>query len=237
VLLAVALPAPAAAGEEDARGVIEKAVGALGGGKKLARHKAMAARGAGTLYLAGRPVAATLRIVYQPPGQYVLAVECPVFRAATVLDGKRGWMKLGDRVTAMSRAQLAECKDNLHVEKVAALLPLLNDRAFTLTLLPDAYVNSAPAVGVKVSCKGRPDVKLYFDRKSSLLVKLQSAVKENRVVVQQEVLYGGYADVGGGTLRPHKVTTLRDGKPYSAWQITEHKLFEDRLRDIEFSRP
>src|SRR5262249_31340150 len=58
-----------------------------------------------------------------------------------------------------------------HRHRVTTLVPLLEDPGFTLTALGEAKVEGRAALGVKVAFKGRPDLSLYFDQESGLLVK------------------------------------------------------------------
>ena len=58
-----------------------------------------------------------------------------------------------------------------HVDRVTELADLLTDKGFTFASLADAQVEGRPVQGFKVSCKDRPDVSLFFDKETGLLVK------------------------------------------------------------------
>jgi hypothetical protein len=88
-----------------------------------------------------------------------------------VSNGKKSWRSYGTQVQDLTEAELKENTRQAHQERVAALVGLLTDRRFTFTPLGESKVDRRPALGVKVSCKDRPDVSLYFDRRSGLLVK------------------------------------------------------------------
>src|SRR2546430_9564395 len=58
---------------------------------------------------------------------------------------------------------------------LATLAPL-KDKAFKLAPLGEVKVNDQPAVGIRVSCEGRPDASLYLDRKSTRLNSSHSQI-------------------------------------------------------------
>jgi broad specificity phosphatase PhoE len=93
-------------------------------------------------------------------------------------------------------------------EEVSRLLPLLEDKKFELTSLPEATVLGKPAVGVNVRAKGKPDVKLYFDKQSSLLVKT-----EYRTIKDVE-------DHGGEALITYTYDGYREADPAAGDEAT-----------------
>jgi hypothetical protein len=54
----------------------------------------------------------------------------------------------------------------------------LDDRQFAFSLVGDATVDEQEAVGVRVSCPGRPDVNLFFDKKTGLVIKSERRTKD-----------------------------------------------------------
>jgi hypothetical protein len=67
------------------------------------------------------------------------------------------------------------------------LTALLTDKGFTLTPLADIKVNDQPAAGLKVSYKGQPDIRLYFDKETGLPIKY--AYQAKRSGDKKEVLH------------------------------------------------
>src|SRR5205807_2410640 len=78
----------------------------------------------------------------------------------------------------------------------SGLAPLLRDRQFTLAALPEAAVEGRPAVGVKASYPGQPDVSLWFDKETHLLVKTAYRSGPGQGSLQETVL-GDYRAPGG----------------------------------------
>jgi hypothetical protein len=221
--------------KEDAWKVVEKAIKALSGKTKPGQYKAAIIKMAGTAHVAGRPVACTGRIVYQPPLQYSLTFAGRGFKMTTVFNGDKGWIKRNGTVITMDKEQISECKELLHVERVAGLVAL-KEKGFELSLLGGVYFEGIFGVGIKVKSKGHRDVKLYFDSTSGRLARMEVQVKDNGKLVLQETLFSDYKDFGG-LLRPRKVVNKRDGKDFTSWEVTEYKPLEKKVSDREFARP
>lgn len=108
-----------------------------------------------------------------------------------VLDGDKSWCGINGQVQPLGKNDLDSLRISEHVDRVTELVDLLTDRRFTFAPLADAQVEDRPAHGVKVSYKDRPDVNLYFDNKTGLLVKYSyRAVKagEGKKVLRETVL-------------------------------------------------
>jgi outer membrane lipoprotein-sorting protein len=219
---------------EEPKEIIDKAIKAAGGEEKLAKFNARTWAAKGTYYGAGDGTAYTAEYAVQLPDKMRVEIK-NVF--TMVLNGDKGWMKMGDNAEEMNADQLTEQKENAHAGYVATLLPL-KDRAYTLTALGDSKVGDRAVVGVKVSSKGHRDVNLYFDKDTNLLAKGEWTVKameEGGKEVTQETLYSDYKDVDG-TKFPMKVVLNRDGKKYVESENSDVKAVE-KLDDSLFGKP
>jgi len=56
-----------------------------------------------------------------------------------------------------------------------AMLAPLKDKAYTLAPIGEVKVEDRPALGLRVSRKGNRDINLYFDKKTYLRVKTNTA--------------------------------------------------------------
>ena len=209
---------------DEPKEIIEKAIKAGGGEEKLAKFKAHTWAAKGTYYGAGDGMPYTAEYAVQFPDKIRVEIK-NVF--TLVLNGDKGWMKMGDDAQEMSAEQLAEQKEQQHAGYVTTLLPL-KGQGYTLTALGDSKAGDRPVVGVKVSSKGHRDVSLYFDKETHLLLKGEWIVKaqeEGGKEVTQETLYGDYQDVQGAKL-PMKVTINREGKKYVEGENSDLKAVE-----------
>lgn len=158
--------------------IVSKAVAAHGGADRLTRYPAARVVSRGTLtradgteasftddraFRAPDCVRTTLRVSAGLVGTEVVhVVHGP--RAAAAHDGKP--VAVDDRLRN-------EVLDGLYVQQLARLAPLLA-APYRLSPVPESeclQVAGRPTIGVSVSCEGRRDVKLFFDRDNGLLVK------------------------------------------------------------------
>lgn len=238
-LAAVSVPARAD-DAADARAVVEKAVKAHGGQENLDKFPAHSLQFKGNFHGMGQAIPMTGVVAVQGLEKQKLDVEVEAggqkFRVVTVLDGDKGWTRMGDETNAMDKDQVAEAKEQAYAGWVATLAPL-KDKKFTLATIGETKIDQRPAVGVKVSCKGHRDVDLYFDKETMLLVKTETRVKDDGSgqEVTEESFAGEYKDVQG-TKQAMKFTVKRDGKLFVEGEATEYTL-TDKLDPSTFAKP
>jgi hypothetical protein len=174
--LCAAAPPP----EEGPRALVRRAVRAVHGEADLPDLPALRRKIKGGHRPVGAPGGAstfTGEIVTGPGGMpYRATLNMNLggarLSAVTVLDGKRSWRSMaGGPPQPLSASEQEHTRASVHSDRVIRLVDLLRDRGFILTALPDGKVDGRDAQGVKVSYRGQPDVSLYFDRASGLLVK------------------------------------------------------------------
>jgi outer membrane lipoprotein-sorting protein len=223
-----------------ARATVDKAVQALGGEAKLAKFKAATGKLKGTFHGLGAPLAFTGETAYQGPDQERFALEATVdgekLVFISVLNRDKGWTKLNDDVDEMGKDELADAQEEAYANWVTTLLPL-KDKEFKLTSLGESKVESRSVLGVKVSRKGRRDVKLHFDKETGLPVKVEARVKDDDtgMEVTEETLLSDYKEIEG-TKHPMKFTVRRDGKVYLEAELSDYKPVE-KLDDNVFAKP
>jgi hypothetical protein len=152
------------------------------------------------------------------------------------LDNEPGWsLRIGP-------AGVSTHKEMVRDQLVVWPLLFFKDKDHKLSTFAASKVGDQAAVGVKVSCKGGPDIKLYFDRDSGLLLKRESEQvqpappgEKHPPPIIEEILYEDYKEVGG-IKYPSKKTTLRDGKIISEEEVTEFKIVE-KFDEKTFAKP
>src|SRR5262249_15342290 len=100
--------------------------------------------------------------------------------AVELVAGGKGWRKStfpGQQNGEVGPEELKLMEAGLQEAYARGLLPLLRDGKFTLAALPETQIRGRPAVGVKASYPNRPDVSLWFDRETNLLVKTEHAYR------------------------------------------------------------
>jgi len=221
-------------GGDDGRAIVEKAIKAIGGADKVAKHQAVTFEEKGTYYGMGDGLPYTSKVSLQYPGQFRMEIQ-GVF--TIVLNGDKGWINAAGDVKEMDKDQLAVQQFDNKAGWIMSLAPL-TDKAFNLKKLPDAKVDGKDLNVVLVSRKDYPEVKLYFDAKSSLLVKSEYKTKSADLQfkeVTMETMVSDYRVVDGVNT-PHKTVMKRDGKQFVESETTSYKA-DGKLDASVFAQP
>jgi hypothetical protein len=114
-------------------------------------------------------------------------------RTLVMEDGK-GWISFDGFTVDLDDEFLQRLERSAHADKVSGLVTLLRDKGYKLSTLGEVQIKDRPALGVKVEKEGMPDVQLYFDRATGLLVKSANKTKDSEGAgeVLQEVYYTDY---------------------------------------------
>jgi hypothetical protein len=226
----------------DAAAIVEKAIKAQGGADKLSKQKAVTTKQKGKFYGFGDDgIDYTLDSSSQPPDKIRNEIKGEAmgnqFSFVQVVQGEKGWNSANGQTEELGDEQLKEAKENLYANWVAQLIPLTG-KEFTLAPLGDVKVGDKEAVGVKVSSKGHRDVSLFFDKKTGMLIKRETVVKDlmgGGSDANEEVLYVEYKEKDG-VKYANKITIKRDGKKYIEAEIVDYKAAE-KIDDKVFEKP
>jgi hypothetical protein len=150
------------------------------------------------------------------------------------VNGTKGWRSGGGTVKDMTKPEVEEHRAEAYVAWLMSLLPL-KEAGFELAPLAEVKIGEVPAVGVKVTRKGYPDVKLYFDKKTGLLAKAERKGKEAGIDTTKEYFFGEPKDYGGLML-PTRFVEKSNGKKVAEWTISSYK-FPGRIDAKEFAKP
>jgi hypothetical protein len=239
LVLAAAVPGRA----DDAaplRALVEQSIQAHGGEAALAKFRAGSVKLKGTAHAMGLAIPFTGEVLTQGSDQLRVAIDVEVngqkFSFVSVLNRDKGWIRMNDQTREMDRELVAEAQAQAYVGWVSSLLPL-KDKSFQLSPLGEVKIDDKPAVGVRVTRKGSRDVSLYFDKKTHLLVKTESVVKDETtgMEVTQETFFSDYKEVEGSK-QAATLTIKRDGKRHLEAEVFDYKIF-DKLDDSVFAKP
>jgi len=239
-VLAVAVPARSD-DAADARALVEKAVKAHGGQDKLDKLQGHTTKFKGNFHGMGQAIPMSGEVTSQGNEKEKIEVEVEAggmkFQFLIVLDGDKGWTRMGNETKEMDKDALAEAREQAFAGWAATLAPLKDAKAFTLATIGEAKIEKKAALGVKVSSKGHRDVDLYFDKETGLLLKSETRVKDegSGQEVTDETFYDEYKDVQG-TKQAMKFSVKRDGKLYLDFEATEITLAE-KLDASVFAKP
>lgn len=217
--------------QEDARGIVARAIRAAGGEDTLARYRARTWKEKAVYHGAGADEQYEASYSAEWPDK--IKVEIGEF--TLVVNGDKGWVKTQGDTREMTREEMQEHREGIYSLWVLSLVPLGSEE-FTLSVLGEAKVGGRPTDGVKVSREGHLDVNMYFDRDTGLLAMSETRFKEARSGkdVTQETAFGGYKDVSG-IKSPTEVSIKRDGK-----RVVEARIeltHVERLDERVFAKP
>jgi hypothetical protein len=227
----------------DAKALVERALKAYGGEDKLSKVKAMTMKSKGTYYGMGDGIAYTETTSWQFPEKVRSEIKAEVngekFSLIEVFSGDKAWESTNGKTEELTKDALAESKESMYAHRVSMLYPLL-EKGYTLTPIGEVKIGDTPAVGVKVAHKDHRDINLLFDKKTNLIIKIETQVKDltnkdKPKEVTQESFFENYKDVDG-IPQPHKMSIKRDGKKFVEAEMTEIKIV-DKLEDKLFEKP
>lgn len=232
--------------DAEARAVIDKAVTAHGGADKLSQFKAVSAKWAGKHKVENVFYRDAVRVVtYEMPDKIRLdyEVENPkggTFAFSRVVNGKKGWQGSAKGTRDLKETELAQIVDEFYAHWLASVVPL-KDKGFEFSPAGSVKVDGKEAVGVRVSCKGRPDVNLFFDKKTGLVIKSERRAKDpgtNEEYTAESV----YRDHKAfqGVMWPTTRLDRRDGKDLEEnsgrFELSEFKA-HDKLDEKSLAKP
>jgi hypothetical protein len=238
--LALVLVAGVARAEDTPQQILDKAIAATGGEENINKLPASTWKSKGTVHIQGMSISFNGEWAQAALSKSRTSIEVDFngqkFQFTSVLNGDKGWRKMGDNVMELADQELKTERDNNHAHWITQLTPL-KDKAYTLAPLKEIMVDNKPAVGFNVTRQGYGEVKMYFDKQTNLLVKseFQAFDMQSGGEVKQEVFYSDYKDVQGMKM-PMKSLIKRNGEDFVNSEITEVKRTE-KLEDKLFQAP
>jgi hypothetical protein len=236
-----------------ARAIIDKAIQAHGGADKLSQFNAVSAKWVGKHRIENEHYGDAVRVVtYEMPADKIrfdFEVENPKgsnFAFARVVNGKKGWQGSDRRTRDLNEAEVTQIVDKMYAHWLASVVPLkdvvlLKDNGFEFSVFGNVPADGKDAVGVLVSCKGRPDVILFFDKETGLVIKSERRAKDaatNREYTAESI----YRDHKAfqGVMWPTIRLDRRDGQDLEEnsgrFELSEFQAL-DKLEESSLARP
>jgi hypothetical protein len=247
-IVVVVTAAGLARADESARAIVRKSIQAMGGESLLRTVKAEQVKLKGTIYdersIKGAGPSDDMKFsgdfYSQPPYQSrsTLRLEATGETVTQVHNHGQVWVREMDGESqAADSVTLAETKQSDYVDYLTGLLPLLEDKALELAVLPDAKVQGRPSAGILVKSKGQPAVRLFFDRDTGLLEKVEyrGIDSSKKKEVLREQYFSDYRDVSPSAADEQRLGAAKistDG-PALLEFLRKRTLADDRLVKIE----
>jgi hypothetical protein len=225
--------------DDDVKTILDKAIKAHGGAEKLGKHTGSVTKTKGTIDLAGG-IDFIQEMTLKSPNKFKESIQMTVmgktFTVTSAYDGEKAWIDYAGTNIDVNEKLMAEFKEQAYMMSIGDLSGL-SDKKLELSLLGEVQVEGKPAVGVKVASKGHRDISLFFDKASSMLVKVEHLALDasGGQDVMQERIIQEYQELNGVKVAK-KIHVNRDGKKFMEAEVLEVK-YLDKLDDNEFVKP
>jgi hypothetical protein len=233
---------PARAQDDASRTIVDNALKAMGGADKVSAIKSMTAKAKGTVNFMDLDIGFTLDLYAQPPTKSKAIINITLMdqriEIVKAFVGDKGWESTNGEVKDLTDDDIKQHKDERYIEDITGLFALKTDKALKLSPLGEIKVGDAPCVGVQVSKQGKRDVNLYFDKKTSLLVKAEWRAPHpfTKEEVAQEKFYSDYKELVPGLKTASKQTIHVEGMKFMELELTDIQPVEHHDDSI-FARP
>jgi hypothetical protein len=228
----------AGAADSDVVAIVDKAIKAHGGAEKLDPERAIHIKSKGTFDIGGGADFTSESTTQGGKFRTVLQASLggQEVTVTAVFDGVKAWQKVNGETKEQEGDLLNETRESAYALRLRRLAQL-RDKSLELSPLGEAKVNDRPAVGIKVASKGHRDVKLFFDKKSGLLIKTERRMLD--AMTQQEILEEWIVQEhqeADGLKVPKKILLNHDGKKFLEMENVE-VTFPKSLAKDEFAEP
>lgn len=205
--------------------VVRKAIDASGGEQALNRLKSpMMWMDRGTFHGMGDGVPFVGQYVARYPDWYRQEIEGAF---AITVSGDDAWVTTADgNVQTLSGVQLEEQLQQVRGHWAQRLFPLVQDKAYKLSLIEGKEINERPTVGVKASHPKHRDIKFYFDRENHLLLKTEAMVvspQSGPDPVLSEVYFSDHKSFSGIRM-PAKMKAHHQGELFVEGETIDYKM-------------
>ena len=241
-VFALAAGSPGVRADDEPKDIIARAVKAHGGEEFLTKHPAARAQNKGKITIPGVGEADfTQEVSFMLPNKFRDAMELNVagqtIKVLTIMNGDTISITAAGKDVDITDDIKKAMKDAMEMMAMARIAPLLKDKTYELSLFGEAKVEDKPAVGVRVSAKGKKDITLFFDKKTDLLVKLEhrtTSPNGGGEVAEERIIQEYRKDKDGRSL-PKKVLVKHDGKNFLEAESVEFSFLE-KIDDSEFKK-
>ena len=205
--------APGALGEDEARSafppaeqLLDKYLEAVGGAAATAKITSRVQTGQATAF--GKQFAA--EIYTKAPGKRVSLMHMPGGDSVTGVNEQQGWMSMPNRVHTMSAAEA----DAARVDADLQFAAHVKNRYAKFRVEPGEKIDGQETWLVIGRAEGQPPLRLYFDQKSGLLLRLVRYSDTALGLNPTQIDYADYREADGVKV-PFRWTLARPGNQFT----------------------
>lgn len=212
--------------------VVKKAVEAHGGAEALKKYSAEKSSMKGTLEITGMTIPFSAVTTNQTPDKFhnEITVEAMGMKIKIdqICNGSKFKMTINGMSMDLPESVQNEIKEAPYVAEVRKIIPLLEEKKFTLeTIEKPAAVDGDEVNGILVKAEGHKEIKLFFSKKTNLLTGIERKAVEagGGGEVTSLTKLGDYKKIDK-VLHPTKVEVLHDGNAFMKAEETDFKFLE-----------
>jgi hypothetical protein len=228
---------------KEAKTTLDSAIVALGGEKVLKAEGSLSGKSKGHVVLNNVKSSVSNEWIVQGTDRVKWTTEVTLndnpLSVTLGMAGGNLWIRAGNgKANDLSKEYQAPYKQTFAGLRLVENPLLLLDKGVKLAHLGEIKVDDKPAVGIKVTRKGQPEMDLYFDKKTHLPVKAIMRIKDAGSG-SEDVEYVGYFSEYkkfGDRLCFTKLKVERDGKVVIDMERSEIKVGEKK-DDATFEKP
>ena len=184
----------------------------------------------------------TREVIYMLPDKFKETLELEVggktIPVVTIVNGKKMSIQANGMDIKITDSIKNTLKGAQYMLQIGRLVPLVEDKGYKLEGLGEIKVEDKPAVGVRVTSKGKKDVNLYFYKDSGLLAKVESRTAEpgtEKEITEERIIVEYQKEKKQGQAVPKTLLVRHDGKDFLKAEVVEMKHLET-VDDSEFDK-
>jgi hypothetical protein len=220
--------------------IVDKAIRALGGESKLKQIKVYSSKSSGKLHIGGTENPFTSKETTEGLNRSSQIFEAEFngekMKIISVVDGEKGWGKVGDQGQELDADKLANTKRATYLVGVSSNPLLLKEKGFKYEAAPDEKCEGKEAACIKGTGPDGKDFKVLFDKETGLPVMVSGTIANfTGEEVTQEVIYKNYKDFDGFKVAT-KVAIKHNGEKVVDADVVEFKRL-DKVDPKTFANP
>ena len=158
-----------------------------------------------------------------------MAVQGQKIHVVTIANGTKQKSTMNGMDIPIGKAEKKEVMQMMMVQEISQLTSLIDSKKYAIKAEKDEDVKEMPADVVLVTAEGLNDIKLYFDKKTNMLVKTSrtsiSPGAGEGVEVLEESFLSDFKKIDGQMVYT-KLQVKHDGKKFMTITMSEIKLME-----------
>jgi len=210
--------------------VLDKYLAALGGTEAVSKIKARGQKGKMDAFGTQVPV----EVYSEAPEKRVSITHPARGDSVTAFNGEAGWLSMPNGFHRMTRAEAEAARIDAQIHFPLKLRELYKE----FKVLPGEEIGGRPTVLVSAKAPGKPDLRLYFDNETGLLLRLMRFADTPLGLNPTQIDYADFR-LADGVKIPYKWTLMRPGGSFTIQidQVQQNVPVDEKLFVMPSDKP